>query len=83
MDQQVRGTEVDRAIATLAMVDPLLRALGTKMLALLTLVMTFALYSWAMRLQSQLAFAIAGSFGAFVLLPVLFIGWKQQGKSHE
>ena len=83
MDEQVRGTDVERAIATLSLVDPLLRAVGTKVLALATLAMTFVLYCWAMRLQNPLAFAIAGTFGAGVLLPVLFIGWKQQGKSHE
>jgi hypothetical protein len=76
MDDEVRGAEVERAIATLSMVDPLLRALGTKLLSILTLAMTFVLYCWAMRLQSTLAFAIAGTFGAFVLLPVLFTGWK-------
>jgi hypothetical protein len=79
MDEQVRGVDVEQAILTLRLVDPLLRALGTKVLAILTLAMTFVLYCWAMRLQSPLAFAIAGSFGAFVLLPVLFIGWKGKG----
>lgn len=82
MDSQVQGTKVaaesvDQDIELLTMIDPLLRALGTKILAFVTLVMTFGLFSWAMLLQRPLAFAIAGVFGLGVLWPVLFINWKR------
>jgi hypothetical protein len=57
----------------LAVIDVLTRALGARILTFAALAMTFALFCWAMRLQSWLAFAIAGAFGLGVLLPVLFI----------
>jgi hypothetical protein len=76
MDTQVAGTEVEQQIRLLSLIEPLLRALGTKILAFVTLAMTFGLFCWAMWLQHPLAFAIAGVFGLGVLWPVLFILFK-------
>lgn len=61
----------------LLLLDVLLRALGTRVLSLIALAMTFGLFCWAMKLQSWLAFAIAGAFGLGVLWPVLFVGWRE------
>jgi len=61
----------------LLLIDTLLRALGTKALTFAALVMTFALFCWAMWLQTLLAFGIAGAFGIAVLAPVLWIGSRQ------
>ena len=59
------------------LLDVLLRALGTRIIAATALVMTFALFCWAMRLQSVIAFSIAGAFGIGVLWPVLLSDWKR------
>lgn len=61
----------------LAVIDMLMRALGTRILTFAALAMTFALFCWAMRLQSWLGFAIAGAFGLGVLLPVLYTNWSK------
>ncbi len=66
----VRAPEVDSVSVMLAL-DTLLKALGTKALTFVALVMTFALFCWAMWLQSWLAFAIASAFGVGVLGPLL------------
>jgi hypothetical protein len=66
-------TNLPDQATVLAVIDVLTRALGTRIQTLMALAMTFALFCWAMRLQSWLAFAIAGAFGLGVLLPVLFI----------
>ena len=57
MDDMVRPT-MDTGQALLIL-DVLLKALGTKVLALLALAMTFGLFCWAMRLQTWLGFTVA------------------------
>jgi hypothetical protein len=76
MDMQVRDPARD--IETLAVLDTLLRALGTRALILLTLAMTFGLAAWAMLRESPLHCAIAAGFCCGVLWPVLYIGWKSK-----
>lgn len=68
---------MDDPVKVLAMIDVLLRALGMKMLAVMTLVMTFALFSYAMWAQTPLTSIVAAAFGLGVLWPVLYIGWKK------
>lgn len=75
MDDQVR---MDHG-QVLLVIDTLTRALGQKVLALLTLAMTFGLFCWAMYRGTSLAFALACAFGIGVLWPVLFVGWKKGG----
>ena len=55
----------------------LLRALGTRVLTLVTLIMTFSLFVWAMYKAEVLTSIIAAVFGLGVLWPVLYIGWKK------
>jgi len=57
---------VDAAQA-LALMNLLLRALGARVLQVVALAMAFALFCWAMWLQTLLAFGIASAFGAGVL----------------
>jgi hypothetical protein len=52
-------------------VDVGLRVLSHRFLTLLALIMTFALFSWAMIQGSWIHFAIAGAFGVVIFLPVL------------
>lgn len=55
----------------LELIDVLLRALGTRMLCIMALLMTFSLYASAMYRASWLTFAIASAFALSVLWPVL------------
>jgi hypothetical protein len=47
--------------------------LSTRVLALLALLMTFGLFSWAMTKGDWLHFAVAGAFAVTIFLPVLWI----------
>jgi membrane associated rhomboid family serine protease len=76
MDMEVRNPARD--IAALAMLDTLLRALGTRALILLTLAMTFGLACWAMSRESTVHCLVAAGFCFGVLWPVLYIGWKSK-----
>lgn len=67
----------------LRMIDALLRALGSRMLSLLALSMTFALYAWAMRVSTWLAYVIASTFGIGVTWPVLYVGWRPGEKDDQ
>lgn len=60
----------------LRIIDILLRALGTKLLCILALLMTFALFAWSMYKGSWLGLAIAGTFAFVALLPTLFVAWS-------
>ena len=51
-----------------------LRLIQTRLLTLITLAFTFALYGWAMWLQTPLAFIICAVWGGSIFLPVLFAG---------
>lgn len=66
----------------LTLIDILLRSLGMRVVMILTLAMTFALFCWAMWKQTPLAFAVACAFGIGVLWPVLFVGWRE-GDKHD
>jgi uncharacterized membrane protein len=52
-------------------VDVGLTVLAHRVLTLLALLMTFALFCWAMFQGSWIHFAIAGAFGMVIFLPVL------------
>lgn len=69
-ENEVAAPEIDQT-QVLLVIDTLLNALGKKSLTFVALIMTFALFCWAMRLQSWLAFAIASAFGLGVLGPLL------------
>jgi hypothetical protein len=66
----------------LELIDILLRSLGTRALCIMALLMTFALYAWAMFKDNWLAFAIAGAFGIGVLLPVLLATFYVRRDDH-
>jgi hypothetical protein len=53
-----------------------LRLLSARILAILALLMTFGLFSWAMWMQTTLACIIASIFGGVIFLPVLFSGTR-------
>ena len=65
---------------SLLILDMLLRALGTKILALLALAMTFGLFCWAMLLQTWLGVTVAAIFGLGALWPVLYIAIRKSGE---
>ena len=68
----------------LQLMDLLLKALGTRVLCLVALVMTFSLFVLATWRGNWLTFAVAGTFGIGVFLPVLFAGfYTMRGKSDE
>lgn len=56
-----------------AAVEVSYRILASKVLALLCMIMTFALFAWSMWQASWLHFAVAGTFGLTIFLPVLWI----------
>jgi KaiC/GvpD/RAD55 family RecA-like ATPase len=59
-------------------INAAMKALGTRALLLIALIMAFSLFCWAMRLETILAFAIAAAFTALVMLPLLWVTWKKE-----
>ena len=55
-----------------AVLDAGLRILAARVLAFVALLMVFGLFCWAIYLQTWVAFAIAGTFGITIFLPVLW-----------
>jgi hypothetical protein len=53
----------------------LLRTLSMRLLSIIALLMTFALFVWALARATPLAFLTAGAFGIGVLWPVLLVAW--------
>lgn len=53
-----------------------LHVLQARLVVVLTLVLTFALFCWAMWLQTQLATIIAAAWAVLVFLPVLWQGGR-------
>jgi hypothetical protein len=51
-----------------------LKIIQARLLAVLAMLGCFALFSWAMWLQTVLAAIIAGAWGVIVFLPVLYTG---------
>lgn len=51
-----------------------LKVLQERIILVLALLLTFALFGWAMWLQSTLAVIIAATWGLTIFLPVLFAG---------
>jgi uncharacterized membrane protein len=64
----------------LAVVNIAVRVLNHRLMALLTLMMTFALFCWAMYLGDWLRFSVAGAFGFTIFLPVL---WKGENRDEN
>lgn len=56
------------------------RVLSVRVLALLALLMTFGLFSWAMTKGDWLHFAVAGAFAVVIFLPVL---WEMRFKTGD
>jgi uncharacterized RDD family membrane protein YckC len=72
-------TDLSRVVAA---VEVAYKVLAARMMALLAMAMTFALYAWAMYANSPLHFAIAGAFGVTIFLPVLW-GTRAQAQTGE
>lgn len=51
-----------------------LHVIQARLVLVLTLVLTFALFSWAMVLQTQLGCILAAAWACLVFLPVLLTG---------
>lgn len=51
-----------------------LHVIQARLVLVLTLVLTFALFSWAMVLQTQLGCILAAAWAVLVFLPVLLTG---------
>ena len=64
----------------LAVINVAIRVLSQRLLTLVTLIMAFALFCWAMYLGDWLRFAVAGAFGITVFLPVL---WKGESRDEK
>lgn len=56
-----------------------LHLITVRLVLILTLLLTFSLFCWAMYLQSQLGAIIAAAWALLVFLPVLLTG----GRRHE
>ena len=57
-----------------AVLEVALRILSQRVIVLITLSMTFALFCWSMYLGDWLRFAISGAFGLTIFMPVLVSG---------
>jgi len=66
-------------VEILAGANVALRLIQERLLTFVALLLTFALFGWAMWLQSILGAIIAGTWGLSIFLPVLFSG---RGTSH-
>ena len=64
----------------LVVVNIAVRVLNHRLMALLTLCMTFALFCWAMYLGDTLRLIGAGAFGILIFLPVL---WKGEHRDED
>lgn len=56
-----------------------LHVLQTRLVLVVTLVLTFTLFCWAMWLQTQLGTIIAAAWAVLVFLPVLYTGGRRHG----
>lgn len=56
--------------------DIALRLISARLLTILALVMTFALFGWAMAVQTPLGCIIASIWGLLIFNPVLWTGRK-------
>ena len=59
-----------------------LNVLQARIVLVVTLVLTFALFAWAMWLQTQLGTIIAAAWAVLVFLPVLYTG-ARHGEVHQ
>jgi len=63
---------MDHADLLAAVLDAGTRILAARILAFVALLMTFGLFCWAIYVQTWVGFAIAGTFGVTIFLPVLW-----------
>lgn len=60
-----------------------LHMLQARIVLVITLVLTFALFAWAMWLQTQLGTIIAAAWAVLVFLPVLYTGARHGEAVHQ
>lgn len=63
---------MENADVLAAILDAGTRILAARVLAFLALLMVFALFCWAIYLQTWVGFAVAATFGVTIFLPVLW-----------
>jgi hypothetical protein len=73
----------DVRMAVIAAIKVAYGVLAERWLTLISMLMTFGLYAWAMYLASWLHFAIAGAFGITIFLPVLLGGRSKRTVPNE
>lgn len=66
----------------LELIDVLLRSLGTRVLCIMALLMTFGLFVAAMWMGNSLRFWIAGAFAIGVFWPVLLAAFYVRRDDH-
>ena len=59
-----------------------MRVMSTRAMLILTLLLTFALFAWAMYKADYMSLAIAAAFGVIVFLPVRALDATKE-KQHE
>jgi hypothetical protein len=60
-----------------------LHLLQVRLVLVLTLLLTFAMFAWAMVLQTQLGCILAAAWAALVFLPVLYTGGRRHGEAQR
>lgn len=66
-------------VATLARATGMgLRFLGARIIAVVSLIMTFVLFSWAMWAHEWIAYTTATTFGIVIFLPALWVSRSKE-----
>lgn len=60
-----------------------LHLITVRLVLVITLLLTFALFCWAMYLQTQLGAIIAAAWAGLVFLPVLLTGGRRHGITEQ
>ena len=68
-----RGMDQFNVMQVKAAIDVAFKILAHRFLRVLGLLMTFGLFMWAMFQASWIHYTVAGSFGLFIFLPILFV----------
>jgi hypothetical protein len=78
---QVPRKEAQRTDAILSVLALALQAISSRLVVIVSMVMTFALFAWAMTQGGSLVrLAVAASFAVLVFLPVL---WRSHARQDD
>jgi hypothetical protein len=70
-------------VEILAGANVALKVLQARLLVMISMLLSFSLFAWAMWLESQLALIIAAAFAVSVFLPVLFTTGERHAPKHS